>query len=435
MIKDMRDYLSSLEKQGYLERIGEPTDLMDIPKFMAQAEKKGKAVIFENIKDYEYPVFNNIFGRREFLASLLGCSREEVAREFNKRYENRIKPVLVDSGPVQEVIITGDDVDIQKFPFIVHSAKDAGRYITGGMVIAKDPETGVRNCSFNRMQLKGPRKTGFRMSPTQDLESYYRKAVAKNMPLEIAVVIGSHPFELLAAASGPPRDVDELEIAGALRGEPVELVKCKTVDLEVPAWAEVVIEGYLNPGELEEEGPFGDFMEFYIPVMKNHVFHVTAITTRKDPMIQVIKAGSIDDTTLLSTPREAQLYKVLTENNVKVKAINMSLGKNYLSCAIAIEKQLENEAKNALLAAFGSFKFLKNCVIVDHDVDVYDPADVWWAMSTRLRAETGVMILPNTVGFGRDSYGIHSVKMGIDATVPLTAWDEFERATIPEVDS
>ncbi|HHX50362.1 MAG TPA: UbiD family decarboxylase, partial [Clostridia bacterium] len=396
MIRDLRSYFAFLEQQGDLDRVTSPVGLLEIPTGMAEQEKKGKAVIFENIKGYEYPVCNNIFGKREFLAGLFQCSREEVAREFKKRSENGIEPVIVESGPVQEVVFTGDEVDIEKFPFVIHCAKDAGRFITAGMVIARDPETGIRNCSINRMQLKGPRKTGLRMSPTQDLEAYYRKAVARNLPLEIAAVVGNHPFDLLAAASGPPRDVDELAIAGGLRQEPVELVRCRTIDLEVPARAELVIEGYINPGELEEEGPFGDFMEFYVPAMKNHVFHINAITMRKKPIIQVIKAGSIDDTTLLSTPREAQLYKVLKDNNVNLNAINMSVGKNYLTCVISIEKQIENEAKNILLAAFGSFKFLKNCIVVDHDVDVFDPADVWWALSTRLRADTGVMVIPNT---------------------------------------
>jgi len=434
MFKDLRGYFDLLGKNGDLNRVADEVELLGIPTILVNMEKEGKAVIIENVKGYNHSVCNNIFGKREFLASVFKCPKEEVAIEFSKRSENMIEPVMLGKGPVQEVVVLGDEVDIEKFPFIVHSAKDGGRYITGGMIIAKDPETGVRNCSFNRMQLKGPRKTGLRMSPTQDLESYYQKAVAKNQPLEIAVVIGNHPLDLLAAACGPARDVDELYIAGGLRQEPVELVKCKTIDVEVPAYAEMVIEGYINPGELEDEGPFGDFQEFYISVMKNHVFHAKAVTMRKDPMVQVIRAGSIDDVTLLGTPREAQLHRVLKSMNIDVCAVNIMVCKNYLTCAISIKKRIENEAKNGLMAVFGSFKFLKNCVFVDHDVDIFDPSDIWWALSTRLRAEQGVMTIPNTVGFGRDKYGIHTTKMGIDATVPLDAWDEFERITIPCID-
>lgn len=434
MFKDLREYFDLLEKNGDLSRVTNEVELLEIPSILVKKEKEGKAVIIENVIGYNHSVCNNIFGKREFLSSVFKCPKEEVAIEFSKRYENMIKPVIIESGPVQDIVLLGDKIDIEKFPFIVHSAKDAGRYITGGMIIAKDPETGVRNLSFNRMQLKGPRKTGLRMSPTQDLETYYQKAVAKNQPLEIAVVIGNHPLDLLAAACGPARDIDELYIAGGLRQEPVELVKCKTIDIEVPAYAEMVIEGYINPDELEDEGPFGDFMEFYIAVMENHVFHAKAITMRKNPMVQVIRAGSIDDVTLLGTPREAQLHQVLKNMNIDVRAINIMVCKNYLTCAISIKKHVENEAKNALMAVFGSFKFLKNCVIVDHDVDIFDPSDIWWALSTRLRAEQGVMTIPNTVGFGRDKYGIHTTKMGMDATVPLEAWDEFERITIPSIE-
>lgn len=432
MFKDIRGYFDFLEGRGYLDRVKEEVKLSAIPGLLAEQERRGKAIVFENIAENKYRLYNNVFGRRDFLASVFGCPIEQVVDIFSDRIEKRIPPVMVKDSPVQEVVLTGNDIDIQDFPFLIHSAKDGGRYITGGVIIAKDPETGVRNLSFNRMQIKGANKTGLRMSPTQDLEAYYRKAVALNKPLEIAVVIGSHPMCLLAAACGPARDVDELDIAGSLCGEPIELVKCKTVDLEVPAYAELVLEGEISPdpGTMEDEGPFGDFMEFYIPVMKNHVFNIKCITMRKDPMIQAIFPGSTDDVTLLGSPREAQIKKVLKSMNVDVRAINIMVCKNYLTCAIAIKKQIDLEPKNGLMAAFGSFKFLKNCIIVDHDVDVFNPADIFWALSTRLRAEQGIMIVPHAAGFGRDKYGIHTTKLGIDATVPLDAWDEFERITV-----
>ncbi len=430
MFKDMREYLQMLDENGYLDRRSEEIALEEIPYQLELQEKNGNTVIFDNIKGYKYGLFNNVFGRREYLAMAFGCEKEKVVDIFGERMEERVKPVMVENAPVQEVVLNPGEFDIRKFPFIQHGQNDAGRYITGGMVIAKDPETGVRNLSFNRMQLKGPDKTGLRMSPTQDLETYYRKAVAMGKPLEIAVVIGAHPMCLLAAACGPPRDVDELDIAGALRGEPIELVKCKTIDMEVPAYAEVILEGKILPGEMEEEGPFGDFQEFYIEVMKNHVLHIGCVTMRKDPMIQVIRAGSRDDVTLLGSPREAQIKRQLESMNIDVTAINIMITGNYLTCAIAVRKQYELEVKNALMAAFGSFKFLKNCIIVDHDVDVFDPADIFWAMSTRLSAEKGIMIVPNAMGFGRDKYGIHTTKLGIDATAPFNQWDEFERVRV-----
>ena len=270
------------------------------------------------------------------------------------------------------------------------------------------------------------------MTPLQDMENYYKKACELGKPLEVAVVIGNNPLDLLAAACGPARDIDELRIAGSLRQEPVELVKCLSVDLEVPARAELVLEGYIAPGEVEKEGPFGDFMEFSIPVMENPIFHITAMTHRRDPIIQAIGAGSKDDGTLLGTPREAQIYNALKGLNADVTAINLNVVNNYLTGCVAIRKHVENEPTNIIMAAFGSFKFLKNFIVVDHDVDVFDPKDIFWAMTTRLRAEKGVKVYPDAVGFGRDIHGIHTAKLGIDATAPLDCWDEFGRVGPPE---
>lgn len=432
MIKDLREYLKLLDDMDWLDTVTEPVDLMQIPSILKDQEKKERTVLLKNINGFKYSLVNNLFANRNNMAKVFGCKREEVVKIFADRSDRMIKPVIVDEAPVQEIVLTGKDIDIEQFPFIQHNAGDAGRYITAGMVTAKDPTNGVRNLSFNRMQIKGPDRTGFRMSPTQDMENYYNKAKKLGQNLEIAVSIGNNPLDLLAAACGAPRDVDEFDIAGGLRGEPVELVKCKTVDLEVPARAEVILEGYLIPGEMEPEGPFGDFMEFKIPVMDNPIFHITAVTMRPDPIVQCIGAGSKDDGTLLCTPREAQLYNVLTGANADVTAINLNVVNNYLTGVVAIRKQLEYEPKNLMMAAFGAFKFLKNFIVVDHDVDIFNPQDIFWAMSTRLRAEQGVMVVPNTVGFGRDVHGIHTAKLGIDATAPLDCWDEFARVEIPE---
>ncbi len=222
LIKDLRDYLDLLREKGWLDTITEPRSLDTLAATMREQEKKERTILFDHIEGYDCPMVNNLFANRAFLAAVFDCPVEEVTRVFSQRYEQRVTPVLVDQAPVQEHVYTGADIDVLRFPFLQHAPKDAGRYISAGVVIAKDPETGVRNCSINRMQLKGRDYTGFRMSPRQDLEAYYNKAKALGQNLELAVVIGNHPIDLLAAACGPARDVDELEIAGALRGEPVE---------------------------------------------------------------------------------------------------------------------------------------------------------------------------------------------------------------------
>ena len=437
MIKDLREYLALLEEENWLDHVVEETELLKVPTIMKAQEKKEQTVIFEKIVDsrdgthYAYRLVNNLFANRDRVAKLFGCRREDVSKVFAERYESYIDPVMVENGPCHEVVEQGDDIDILKFPFIQHNATDAGRFITAGMAVVKDPETGVRNLSFHRMELKGKNKTGFRMTPYQDMEAYYKKACERGQNLQVAVCIGNNPLDMLAAACGPARDIDELRIAGSLRQEPVQLVKCLTVDLEVPSGTELVLEGYIAPEEREAEGPFGDFMEFSIPVMENPVFHITCVTHRKNPIVQAIGAGSKDDGTLLGTPREAQIYKALKAINIDVSAISLNVVNNYLTGCVAIRKHIEDEPTNAILAAFGSFRFLKNFIVVDHDVDVYDPQDIFWAMSTRLRAERGVMVIPHAVGFGRDVHGIHSAKLGIDATAPLNCWDEFARVQPP----
>ncbi|MCL5046297.1 MAG: UbiD family decarboxylase, partial [Actinobacteria bacterium] len=265
--------------------------------------------------------------------------REMVVSEYVRRTATPIPPVVVAAGPVQDVVVLGDEIDVGSFPLLIHSPKDAGRYITAGMVIAKDPETGIRNVSINRMQLKGPRKLGIRMMSPQHLGQIYDQCERLGRPLEVAVVIGNHPLELIAATTSVELGVDELGLAGALRGEPLQVVRCRTVDLEVPAHAEVVIEGEVRPGEREAEGPFGDFMQYYVPVMKNHVLHVRAVTHRRDPLCAAIKAGSVEDTHLLASSREAAILQAVRGTGSEVVAVH--LGPTIMNCAISIRKQHE----------------------------------------------------------------------------------------------
>lgn len=320
-------------------------------------------------------------------------------------------------------------MDIRQLPLVVHSEKDAGPYITAGLVTARDPHTGDRNVSFNRMMLRAPNELGVRMMPPQHLGQIYERMAAREEPLEVAVVLGNHPLELIAGATSIPYGEDEFALAGALRGEPLELVKCRTVDLEVPAHAEIIIEGKVLPNVAEPEGPFGDFMQFYVPVMENRVMQVTAITHRHDAIYQTMHAGVAEDTTLLAISREADLYEAVTATGADVREV--SLLPTILAGAISIRKRFEGEPKLVLSAAFGRYRWLKFCVVVDEDVDVLDVDDVWWAIATRSRLGQGVLHIQDTAGFPRDPYGLHTAKLGIDATIPLDTWKEHERKQPP----
>ena len=433
MQRDMRFCLELFKSNDRLLTVKREVDpKFELPGVMQAAEKFGKAILFEKVKGSRLRVINNLFGSREMLALLFETKPERVVNEWIDRLRTNVEPKMVSSGPVKEAIEKGSDVNLDEFPIVTHCGKDAGPYITAGIVVAKDPETGVRNVSINRMQYKGRTKLGIRMMPPQHLGVIQEKAEKKGKDLEIAVAIGNHPFETLVAATTVTYGTDEFSLSSALRKEPLELVKCETVDLEVPASAEIVLEGIVKAGVREEEGPFGDLMQYYVPVMKNHVFEVKAITHRKDAIYQTIQASSLEDVHLLALSREAKVYETVSKV-VDVQAV--CLVPTIMSCMISIKKRFEGEPKNVAAAAFGVYSWLKYCVVVDHDVNVFDVNDVWWAMATRSRPETGLLLIERALGFPRDPFNIHQSKLGIDATAPLNQWEEFERKVVPGADT
>jgi len=429
MQKDLRSCLELYKASNRLLSARREVDpRFEIPAVMKAAERMGKAILFEKVRGSKFPVVNNLFGTREMLALLFETRPERVVNEWIDRIRTPLEPRIISEGPVKDVIKQGSAVDLTELPIVTHCSKDAGPYITAGIVIAKDPEMGLRNVSINRLQFKGKNRLGIRMMPPQHLGLIHEKSEKKGRDLEIAVAIGNHPFETLVAATTVPYGRDEFTLSSSLRREPLHLIKCETVDLEVPATAEIVLEGMVLSGIRESEGPFGDFMQYYVPVMENHVFAVKALTHRKDAIYQTIQASSLEDVHLLALPREATVYEAVS----KVADVQAAcLVPTILSCMISIRKRFEGEPKNVAAAAFGAYSWLKYCVVVDHDVNVFDMNDVWWAMATRSRPETGLLMMEKALGFPRDPFNIHQSKLGIDATAPLNQWEEFERKAIP----
>jgi 2,5-furandicarboxylate decarboxylase 1 len=429
MQDDLRSCLRSFEAHDQLLTIEREVDpKFELPAVMSAAEKRGSAVLFNRVKGSELRVVNNVFGSRDMLALLFETTPNSLAAEWLKRISNPVEPEIVSTGPVKEVIKTGSDVDLRELPIVTHCAKDAGPYITAGIVIAKDPETGIRNVSVNRMQYQGRSALGIGLMPPQHLGIIYEKCAKKGDSLEIAVAVGNHPFEILAGATTVDYGVDEFTLSSALRREPLQLVKCETVDLEVPATAEIVLEGEVRLGVTEPEGPFGDFLQHYIPVGDRHVVEVKAITRRADAIYQTIQASSLEDVHLLALSREGQVYEAVSKM-ADVQAVCMV--PTILSCMISIRKRFEGEAKNVMAAAFGAYSWLKYCVVVDHDVDVFDMNDVWWAVSTRNSPQSGLLLMENALGFPGDPFNLHQSKLGIDATAPLDQWEQFERKVVP----
>ncbi len=429
----MRKYLKQLETAGFLVRVTKQVDpVHELPAVANKIHKKlKKAVLFENVKGSSIPVVSYIYPNRKSVANSLGmeCGRE--LEQWAQRESSTMPYKMVEKASCQEVINTGEDIDLFKLPIVTHSDGDAGPYITGGVVIANDPTTGLANASFNRLQLVSKDKLRVRMMPPQHLGICHALAEQKNMPLEAAVVIGAPPALMFSAASKIPFDRSELEFAGALCNEPLSVTRCRTIDVNVPADSEIVIEGMVLPNVREEEGPFGEFTDSYVPVMKNHVFHVKAITHRKDPIYHTIYAGGQEDLYLLGLPIEAEIFQ-----HVKKFAPNQITGISTTSfvfgCVIGLRKQTEEQPKNVILSALASYSWIKMCIVVDEDVDIYDADDVLWAVQTRCCPDKDIIMVKGVSSYTReDVRDVHIGKFGIDATKPLKIKDIMRRRFVP----
>jgi 2,5-furandicarboxylate decarboxylase 1 len=414
--RDLRTYLERLRGQGDLLTVSRRIDARtEAPALIDAAMRAGKVIRFDRVGDSPFPLVGGILGSRRILAQTLGSTAERLHQDYVERIRNPAPARRVSNAPVKEVI--EKNADPYSWPLLPHRINDAGPYLTSGVATARDPQTGRQNLSFNRMQLKEKERFGFSMLATQDLAQFYRRYCDMGKPMPVAVAVGLHPVELLAAAVHTDRD--EVELAGALRGEPVDVVQCETSDLLVPAHAEMILEGEILGGnQTEDEGPFGDWLGYYQPQSKRHVFQLKCVTRRARPIFVSMMAGSVEDHLLLGFPREVDVLRATRENVRGIKRVHMA--PFLLNCVIQMDKRLEGEPMTAAYAAFGACPWLKTVIVVDEDVDPSDMDDVMWAVATRCKANDGLAVLANAAGFARDSLGIYRHKIAIDATVPLT---------------
>jgi 2,5-furandicarboxylate decarboxylase 1 len=390
-----------------------------------------QALLFRQITGTDMPIATNVFGFRRTVAASLGLKEKDLLRTLVMQENRRLPVEYVTSAPVQEEVKLSNEIDVARdIPQVVFSELDGGAYVTAGVLIAPHPETGILNASWNRCQLVGHDKLRVRMMPPQHLGRYHAEAEAKGRNLPCAIVIGGPPGLMFSAASKVPYEVDELEIAGAWQGKSLRVVPCKTIPVNVPADAEIVIEGEVIAGVRENEGPFGEFTDAYVPVMQNHVFRVTAITRRRDAIYHAILAGGTEDLNLVGVPIQTEIYKKVSPFVPRIRDI--ATPGYVFGCVISIEKQNEDQPKNALLAALGGYSWTKIVVVVDEDVDPFDAADVLWAIQTRCTPETGVYVVPRIPSYTREDVAeVHRGKVGIDATVPLAKKSVFERRRFP----
>jgi 2,5-furandicarboxylate decarboxylase 1 len=395
-----------------------------------------KATLFPHPGGHSMPVISGLVSDRQWIAEAMGVDSSEVLARFQDAALNPLPWREVTSAPVQEVVHR--DVDLAKLlPLPTHNEHDNGAYITAGLLIARNPVTGVQNVSIHRLQLSGPDRLGVLLLP-RHTNAFYEMAERTGQPLDVAIVVGVDPLTLLSSQAIAPIDFDELTIAGALHGAPLEVIKCLTSELRVPAQAEIVIEGQLLPQVREPEGPFGEFPQYYGERAKRHVIAIGAVTHRRDAMFHTIVGGGLEHLLLGGIPREATLLAHLQRSFPNVRDVHLARGgvcRYHLYVQIA--KRQEGEAKNVMLGAFAGHYDVKHVIVVDDDVDIHNPAEVEWAVATRFQADRDLVIVTESQGSKLDPSTRDGVgaKMGLDATKPLDADEmKFKRIHVPGED-
>ncbi len=431
MPKDLRGFIADLESKypDEMARVTKPiSPRYEITALLTQLEKRKHFPVLycENVEGSDAPVVINLQASRKLMALAMECRPEELAAKFTERQGNPIAPIEVTEAPVHEVSTLGDDVDLTKVPLLTHYDVNAAPYITAGIVVAVDPDSGLRNTSYNRLMMARKRELRIFMAVGRHLWTLHNKMERRNEPLPIAIVVGVHPLFSLGAQAFTPSTEDEYAIIGGMMGEALRVVKAKTVPILVPADAEMVIEGKILANVRREEGPFGEFTGHAVSKDERQVIEVTGITHRKNYIFQDVHAGYTEHKLMGAVPREAALIKAVRQTVPTVKSVCMPVSGNCRFHAyISIAKRTPGQAKNAICAAFASDMLLKHAVIVDEDIDVYDEEQVLWAVSNRFQADHGLVVIPGAQGSELDPSagpGGVNAKMGLDATKPLTGF-------------
>jgi 2,5-furandicarboxylate decarboxylase 1 len=424
---DLRQFLACLQERGELVTIDDEIDRRyQVAAYIRKSsDSNGPAFLFRNVRGFDMPIVGGVFcSPIKALLALEAPDHRQGLERFIGALERPLEPRRVATGPCKEVRLVGHQVDLTRLPMPIYSEQDGGAYITMGVVIARDRQSGARNAGIYRMQLRGPSELAIEPCPYTDFHAMLMRAEAENRPLEAAIALGADPVIQLATQARVPFGSYELAIAGALHGQPVEVVACETVDLEVPATAEIVIEGRVRPHERVHEGPFGEFTGYVGPAGQQPVFDVTAVTMRADAMFQAGLTGVpiTENHVMKILPAAANLYTTLRQTYPGVTGVHFAPegGADFL-VVIGLRQQYENEAKNLILNALGSKAHPKIVVVTDDDVDIYDMAKVWWAISTRCQPSDDVIVIPRAAGGQLDPSApspFASSLLGIDATRP-----------------
>jgi 4-hydroxybenzoate decarboxylase len=429
----MRDYLAKLMERGEMHVVDREID----PKFELAAvvsrshKTSDRPILFRRVKGTAFPVVANLYGSHARLCEMIGAP----PNGFNPAWKAIIESLGGGRGTYVNRVPVPDDLRrgrLGALPQITWREKDSGAYITAGVYLAKDPETGIPNLSFARCFMLG-RDDQMRacIDPPHDLAKYQAKAEARNAPLDVAVLIGAPPPVFLAACASVPIDVDELEIAARINGGTLDMYRCRHVDLEVPAGTEIVIEARIRPNVRNVDGPFGEFMGYYCDVNTNaYEVEVLDVSFREGAIYHGLLTGSREDLTMLAATWGNRTYRALVGELPGI--LDVTINPMLYSTIVKIDKQYEGHPQHVMLKVFGANPYYNHmCIVVDDDVDIHDLNEVWWAFLTRGRLDARTLVLSDIVGADYANSKITGGRLGIDATMPLGERHRFERPVSP----
>ncbi len=428
--RDMRSWIAELEAAGELIRIDKPVDpLTQMGALLYQCREK--ALLFEKLP-HGWRSLGQAPANVRHAAVAFGVSEEALIPHVAAKLGARIAPVTVKDGPVKEVRLKRGEFDLTQLPVHIAGQRDGGPVIGSGLVVSKDPDTGKRNLSFHRLQIKGPDKSGILLYPRHTWKNYL-KYQERNQPMPVAIFIGHHPLYYVAAATTAAYGDDEFEIAGGFLGEAVPLVKCDTVDLEVPANAELVLEGHIPPHVREEEGPFSEFQDYYVTgTGKNPIVEYKHMTRRRDAIFKNLQNGSeMEGCVFHKVPMGATIFRRLKDVGGGPNLHNVMMLPGVFGVVVQMTPRFYGEAKNLLMAALSSeYQHPKIAIAVDADVDIFNHSELLWALATRVNPDEDVVVIPGTHNHAMDAslpelgapgtglWQRRGSKMLIDATIP-----------------
>ena len=425
-----REYLEKIESTNILRKVDVEVSIeYEIAGILKASEPT--PVLFNAVKESDFKVVGNLFCTKEAIASYFGASPSDLIPMITKAIDKRSKPEIISKAPSQEVI--EETVDLDKLPILKHCETDGGPYISSAIVITRDPEYG-QNMDFHRAMKISKNSLATRIVKGR----HFHKFLERNGELEVAFCIGNSPNVLTAAAISVDIGIDELEIANSL--EPIKLVKAKTVDLNIPAESEIILEGKIYLEEKHDEGPFVDLTETVDMIRQEPVFKVKKITHRKDAIWQALLPGVLEHKILMGMPREPTIFRKVNEAGISCLDVNINPGGcSWLHAIVQIDKKAEDDGMKAIEATFAGHRSCKHAFIVDKDVDIYDPLSVEWAMATRFQGDKQMVIKDKEAGSSLDPSSEPGTKMttkiGFDLTAPLVSKGKnFAKAKFPEID-